>query len=192
MSNKIHIIFPCAVESERFNNPDENEFEVNIGGVGLCEIGAFTAKLIVEKSPKLIILAGIAGAYPDSGLKIGDCVIIDKEKATDQGAFRDGAFTSLYAKEYTCPYIGQQTTLTAVNGSSVNGAASTTLSLTNERVESMEGAAFFATCLALNTPFLEIRAVSNYTTSRRDEWRLDIATERLAETLYILIDEIKA
>ncbi len=192
MSSKIHIIFPCEIEAEKFNNPDESKFEVNIGGVGLCEIGAFTAKLITEKSPKLIILAGIAGAYPDSGLVIGDCVIVDKEKATDQGAFRDRAFTSLYAKEYLCPYIGMQKSLTAVNGSSVNGAASTMLCLNNEKVESMEGAAFFATCIALNTPFLEVRAVSNYTTSTRAEWRLDIATERLAETLYILIDEIKA
>lgn len=192
MNNKIHIIFPCAIEAEKFNNPDESNIEVNIGGVGLCEIGAFTAKLIVDKSPRLIILAGIAGAYPDSGLTIGDCVIVDKERATDQGAFRDGTFTSLYAKEYTCPYIKLQKSLPVVNGSSVNGAASTTLCLDNEKVESMEGAGFFAMCIALETPFLEVRSISNYTTSTRGEWKLEIATEKLAETLYRLIDEIKA
>ena len=192
MSNKIHFIFPCAIEADKFINPDESKFEVNIGGVGLCEIGAFTAKLITEKRPKLIILAGIAGAYPSSGLAIGDCVIVEKERATDQGAFRDGVFTSLYAKDYHCPYVTLQNSLPIVSGSSVNGAASTMLSLNDEKVESMEGAAFFATCIALETPFLEVRSVSNYTTSTRGEWRIDIATERLSETLYKLIDEIKA
>lgn len=192
MSGKIHIIFPCSVEAESFRNPNEDLIEVNIGGVGLCEIGAFTAKLIVDKKPRITILAGIAGAYPDAGLKIGDCVVVARERATDQGAFRDGSFISLYAKEYLCPYTELQKALPIVNGSSVNGAASTTLSLDGESVESMEGAAFFATCLAFETPFLEIRAISNYTTSRRDEWRLEVATKTLAEALYKLIDEIKA
>lgn len=191
MRGKIHIIFPCAIEAERFKNPDSENIEISIGGVGLCEIGAFTAKLIVEKTPKIIILAGIAGAYPTSGLNIGDCVVVKSERATDQGAFRDGVFTSLYAKEYLCPYIGIQKSLTAVGGSSVNSAASTKLSLTDERVESMEGAAFFATCIALDIPFLEVRSISNYTNSSRGEWRVDIATAKLSETLYKLIDEIE-
>lgn len=190
--NKICILFPTSSESCDFINPDSESIDVVIGGVGLCEIGASTAKLLSERSPRIIILAGIAGAYPQSGLSIGDSVLVGRERATDQGAFRGGDFVSLYAKSYECPNTTYRSIPTVVNGSSVNSAGSSKLSLDGESVESMEGAAFFAVCLAMGTPFLEVRSVSNYTNSERHEWRMDIATRSLAEALYRLIDEIKA
>lgn len=185
-------MFPTEVEAQDFRPTDTEHITVHISGVGLCETGAYTASLIVRESPDIVILAGIGGAYPDSGLKIGDVVAIGSEIASDQGAFRGGELQPLYSKYYTCKYAARQKSLNIVDGSSVNAAAATFFDHGHRRVESMEGAAFFATARALGVEFLEVRAISNMTNSSRDEWRLDVATKSLAEALYKLIDEIKA
>ncbi|MEM9847875.1 MAG: hypothetical protein AAF847_08290 [Bacteroidota bacterium] len=52
------------------------------------------------------------------------------------------------------------------------------------QVESMEGAAFFYAALVSETPFLQIRAISNYVEARnRDNWKLGLAIDNLNEVL---------
>ena len=133
------------------------------------------------------VLAGIAGAYPDSGLAPGDCVVVASERVADLGAVRDGGFTPLYQKEYTCDVKCNALPTVAGNTVDCGGRADTC----GAQIENMEGAAFFAVCDALGIPFIEVRAVSNMTTDPRPEWQLDKAVRSLAEGVNTIIREFE-
>ena len=50
-------------------------------------------------------------------------------------------------------------------------------------IENMEGAALFALAKAEGVPCAEIRAISNYVGEERKDWKIDLALERLTETI---------
>lgn len=209
------IVEPC-----RWYRVPRGAVPVVISGVGMAETAASVIRIVKRRRPDMIILAGIAGAYPDSGLSVGDCVAVASETVADLGAIRDGRFVPLYQKNYNCSHVDKQTVMPLAAGYTVSTAgdcvavASETVAnldamrdgrLTEECtvkiaalermaagcVENMEGAAFFAVCEAAGVPFIEVRAVSNMTTASREEWRMDLATKALAEGLKKLLDEIK-
>lgn len=186
------VIAPTPEEAVCFEAVLPSWVRVEIGGVGMVETAASTVRVVMQYSPEVVILAGIAGAYPLGGLSVGDCVVVGSERVGDQGAFRDGSFKSLYAKRYECPYANSVKVLSVVAGCSVNSAAATFFEQGDAKVESMEGAAFFSVCTTLGVKFLELRAVSNLTTASREEWRMDQAVAALAVGLKAVIDEIKA
>lgn len=165
---------------------------VVVCGVGMAEVAATVAgmtRVPHSRLPDMVILAGIAGAYPGSGLAPGDCVLVASERVIDLGAVRDGGFTPLYQKEYTCAVASK--TMTAVAGNTVNCGGREEESAGNAQVESMEGAAFFAVCSALGIPFAEVRAVSNMTTDSRAEWQMDKAVASLAAGVEKLMNEVR-
>ncbi len=47
-------------------------------GVGLVEAALGAARVIAEKKPSRVVLLGTVGAYPGSGLSIGDVVIAER------------------------------------------------------------------------------------------------------------------
>jgi futalosine hydrolase len=60
-------------------------------------------------------------------------------------------------------------------------------------VESMEGAAFFFSCLQAKIPFLEIRGISNYVEPRnRENWCIGLAIENLNTTVLDIIELMTA
>jgi hypothetical protein len=52
-------------------------------GNGLVNFGAHLARILAEKHFETVILTGICGAYPQSGLAVGDVVRVDTEKTGD-------------------------------------------------------------------------------------------------------------
>lgn len=63
-----------------------------VSGMGKTN-AAHAATILLEKySPELIILFGIGGAYPSSGLEVGDVVIAEKEIYGDEGVLLDDGF----------------------------------------------------------------------------------------------------
>jgi len=66
-----------------------------VSGIGKTN-ASHTATLLIEKfSPSLIINFGIGGAYPSSGLRIGDIAIASKEIYGDEGLWlKDGFHTA--------------------------------------------------------------------------------------------------
>jgi futalosine hydrolase len=65
-----------------------------ICGVGKANAAYSTGLFIERFSPDIIYLIGIGGAYPSSGLNIGDIVIGEKEIYGDEGlALKDGFHT---------------------------------------------------------------------------------------------------
>ena len=53
-------------------------------------------------------------------------------------------------------------------------------------IENMEGAALFALAEAEGVPCGEIRTISNYVGEERKDWNIDLALERLTETILTL------
>ena len=188
---KIVVFVPTARETEFFDNPMPKGVDVVITGVGMAAVAAATAKT-VRDDPDMMILAGIAGAYPGSGLQVGDCVVVEKELIADLGALRqDEGFVPFPSKSLECPYTSRAGGLKGVASATVNIAGTPYLEAA-AGIENMEGAAFFAVCLGAGVPFLEIRAVSNMTTDSRDDWKLEQACEVLADGLKKVIYEIRA
>ena len=200
MKDKTVILCPTGSEAVCFAGTLPEGIPVVIGGVGMAATAAAVTRILAGGRPRRLILAGIAGAYPSSGLEVGDCVLVGTERVADQGAFRDGRFKPLYAEGYSCPYAeeaarkfaaaenGAAGALPVVQGCTVNAAANGFADFADGAVESMEGAVFFAVCAAAGIPFLEVRAVSNLTTASRGEWRMDLAARALADTLKILLE----
>ncbi len=187
---KIIVVVPTEVESEYFAGLLPDDVEVVVGGVGMAAAGAAAARAAAGR-PDMAILAGIAGAYPGSGIAVGDCVLVSSEFVADQGAFRQDGFTPLYARNIECPYVCDIQAVPSVPGCTVNAAAGSFFAPAGA-VENMEGAAFFAVCEGLGVPFLEVRAVSNMTTDARADWKLDEACKALAEGLKKIIDEVRS
>lgn len=188
---RIVVVVPTEDETKYFAGAGlASNVEVVVSGVGMPAVAGAAARMAARK-PDMMILAGIAGAYPGSGLRPGDCVTVHSERVADQGAMRAEGFVPLFIKEYTCPYTSLAGSLQRVAGCTVNTGGTPNADMSGA-VESMEGAAFFAVCESMGVPFLQVRTVSNMTTDPRSEWRTEEAFAALAECIKKLTDEIGA
>ena len=187
---RVVVLVPTEGEQKYFREYLPDDVSVRTSGVGMAAVAAATARIAVDK-PDMVILAGIAGAYPGSGVATGDCVLVARERVADQGAFRPEGFAPLYARDFECRYAADVETLRSVTGCTVNAAGGSFFPAAGD-IENMEGAAFFAVCESMEVPFLEIRAISNITTDLRDQWRLDEACRALADGVKRVIDEIRS
>ena len=180
---------------------DKGGLRYVVTGVGMAETAAAAAALPFKR-PELAILAGFAGAYRIGGRSIGDCVAVERERVADLGAVRDGSFKPLYQREYAAPFAERITSLPKAIGCTVSCGGSGMMSpegfdsdsgtMLAGQLENMEGAAFYSVCTALESRYIEVRAISNYTDSPRAEWKTEEAALALAHGIKKLVDEIKA
>ncbi len=82
MKGKILIVVPSKFEAEALKDLD---LEIKICGVGVIEAAIESYRLIEKYKPNLIVLTGLAGAYPETHLFPGDIVIASKEIWADSG-----------------------------------------------------------------------------------------------------------
>ncbi len=178
--------------------------EVGVCGVGLTEFSANLSRFLSQKKYERAFLLGICGAYPESGLQLGDVVRVESEVVADMGVQdRQGHFVpwsqvsgkeSIYkggdVRDLPLPLVA----FPMVSGASVNCCtgtqylASRRSSLFNVQVESMEGAAFFAACKAFGVSAYQYRAVSNIATDRDESsWRIN---EALAALKIQVLDQL--
>jgi len=189
--------------------PEGRGFAVVLG-VGLLEfatnLSVLLSRFAAEGPFTHVVLVGICGAYPGRGLNVGNVVRVDSEVVGDLGVVEsDGSFTPWHkvcatSANGSVPQTSAQvyessllrgvpawlSNLKPVAGLSVN-CCTGTASMAKERVEnfnvdveSMEGAACFSICHAFGVPCYEIRAVSNFATTR------DKSTWRIADALFAL------
>lgn len=174
--------------------------KILITGIGVTATAwALANKTAIEK-PDLAINMGIAGAL-DRSLALGQVVNVVTEQFGDLGIEQaDGAFADLFEAG-----LSDANTFPVLNGQFVNpqglqaGFLPTVKGITvhkvhghedtiarfrakypEAQVESMEGAAFFYSCLMGGIPFLEIRAISNYVEKRdRANWKMRESIDNL-------------
>ncbi|MGA1862686.1 hypothetical protein OWM07_07365 [Deferribacter thermophilus] len=145
-----------------------------------------------------ILLAGIAGAYKDTGLKVGDVVSIKEDYFVDEALFHNN--TIKMTNEINFPVCkDNKTTFLIFNSLKVVNANTVSLisgddklselyhKKTNASIESMEGAAFGLVCKKFNVNAYQIRAISNYCGNREKQmWDVKKALKNLKEVLYSL------
>lgn len=85
---KIVILVPTESEIGVFRRRMPR-VDVRLTGVGPYRCAAVTAAVCAER-PDWIVLAGIAGCYPESGEKVGECVLVETERTADVGSFSEG------------------------------------------------------------------------------------------------------
>lgn len=145
-----------------------------------------------------VVNVGICGAYPNRCLNLLDVVRVDEDLLGDYGCEeQDGSFSSwAKARHAASPKQAPESIrnivscLKSVRGATVNCCTGTecTSILRSQKldcdVESMEGIACFAVCEKFQIPAFQIRAVSNFATSRdKSQWKSREALEKLRATI---------
>ena len=195
---KIIVLFPTATEAQFFSHP---LVQVELCGVGLSATAYHTTKIITQHRPDWLILAGIAGVYPQSSFAVGDVALVTREYEADLGFFTPQGFTHLadltldmdfhIPKHWECPYLLPESLIPAATSNSMNAAMAPFVSTLNIDLENMEGAAFFQVCLAEQQRFLELRAVSNVVDiNTTEEWNFTDSIQALTQKLHILVNHL--
>jgi futalosine hydrolase len=166
------------------------------GGIGKVNAAAACAALIERNHPRLVINTGCAGAYPGSGLSIGELAVASNEFLGDEGVLTGEGWqdlrymgiptvihsSRLYHNEIPLSKHAAEKAmqLADYNGVKLVRGRFVTLStcsgtrLRGEELahwfhgicENMEGAAVAQTCLRYGIDCLEIRGVSNMVDER--------------------------
>lgn len=191
-----------------------------VSGMGKTN-AAHAATVLMEKfSPETVILFGVGGTYPQSGLKVGDMAVAEKEIYGDEGVltkdgFQGAEFIGIpllqkgrkkYFNEFPLnkslvKLITRHSSLVTsfkigpfVTVSTCTGTRKKALELEkryNAICENMEGAAVAHICAMYGTPMLEIRGISNIVEDRdRSKWDFKLATDNCQKALLELIKKL--
>lgn len=175
-------------------------FRMVVTGVGAVNAAYALTRAILRKRPEGIIVCGVGGAYPGSGLQIGDVVCANSECFGDLGSSSPAGFLDMHAiglplipgaeptynvlpmQIYPAARRARFVTVNMCTGT--DEAAHAVESRTGGAVESMEGAAVAQVAKLSSIPVGEIRGISNMT-GRRDKstWRLKEAATAAQEAL---------
>ncbi len=167
--------------------------DVLITGVGGVATAYALTSHLLRQPTDLVIQAGIGGSFTEK-FPPGSLVLIKDEVFADLGAIENGSLTDIFDmgledqqaapfshKKLINPNISQwvSTGLPIASGATVNNISSTPVQAQklvdkyNVDIESMEGAALHYVCLKTKTPFLQVRAISNYCGERdKSKWKL--------------------
>jgi len=149
--------------------------------------------------PDLVIGIGIAGAYSESAVAVGEVLVVESDNFCDLGCEDGGTFVDLLElgipdagvePSYRCAVPGFLSGLpksVATTCSVCTGSASTAANRwrrTGASLESMEGAAWAMVCARAGVPFAQVRAVSNIAGPRdRAAWKIPQAMKALRGSL---------
>lgn len=173
-------------------------------GIGKAAAAAAAVSLLLYSKPKALILFGCGGAYPNSGLQIGDLAIADEEIFGDEGTETPAGFedfatlgfamrddreprfnrwpidTSLHDwAKGTLPELRSGPFVTVSTCTGIMKKAVAIEKRTAGICENMEGAAVALACHQLAVPMLELRGISNIVEDR-DTSRWDLPAGMLA------------
>lgn len=179
--------------------------DILITGISVVNSVFFLTRVLAKKRYELVINIGIAGTFTRDKFNLGEIVICKREVWAELGVEKEGVVErnllnfplyqnnkvsiqnsldllvedslNLLTKKINYPLVNSLTVST-VTGSK------TRANLLKEKflvdIENMEGFGLAYTCFLFNTPFLEIRSISNVVGSRsRKEWDLVRAFEAL-------------
>lgn len=212
-TEKETIGFPFSVSGKLFGK----DVIYTISGMGKAN-AAHSATVLLERfSPRVVILFGVGGAYPSSGLRIGDVAIAEKEVYGDEGVltpdgFRGTDFIGIpllkkagkrYFNEFPLspPHLplvsrknfeirsGTFVTVSACTGT--RNRAEALEKIFGAICENMEGAAMAQVCTMYGIPMIEMRGISNIVEDRdKDKWNLILASEHCQKVVMELLEHL--
>jgi futalosine hydrolase len=167
-------------------------------GVGKAAAAMRTTQLLLAERPTWLLLIGVCGAYPESGLEVGALCLVGEDLLADEGvALPGGGFMGLAemglgeigpfiadpARTRSAAALLAVPVLRGATVSTCSGDDAHSRALAGRsgaQVETMEGAAVLQVCRALAVPVVQLRCVSNRTGDReRAGWDLRGAIDRL-------------
>jgi futalosine hydrolase len=186
--------------------------ELLITGIGLTNTAFQLGGYLSKKKPKLAIQFGIAGAFDTTKHPMESIVEVTQEAFADLGAQSREGFLDLHAMGFENFKLGEfpmynrlinpnasLTALPKVSGITVNTVSGEPMGilhrkqLWNADVESMEGAAFFQSCLLADVRFHELRSISNRVEPRnRAAWKIPGALAALHSALQPIIEKARS
>lgn len=206
---RILVIAATKFEIEPFV-ADNKGVEVLITGAGVPATLYYLQKKLQQKTTDLVIQAGIAGSFTHA-IELSEVVLVKQDTFADIGMEEKENFRSIFqsglADKDAFPFkdgwlINSNTILTrsllpTVKAITINKVSD---SLVQKRqavisfapqIESMEGAALHYVCLQDNTPFIQIRSISNFIGERdKSKWKLKEAISNLNKELSKLIEVV--
>jgi futalosine hydrolase len=188
------------------------DVDILVTGIGMTATAYHTGRQFLRSAYDLAINTGICGSF-ESTVKIGEVVEITEENFCELGAENNEQFLTLFdlglIDPDEAPYSAGKlinparsgfpsiAALRKVRGTTANTIHGKTESiekikkLFHPEVESMEGGAFFFSCLASSVPFHQVRSISNYVKERdKSKWDMNLALKNLNATILNLLKEI--
>lgn len=172
-------------------------------GVGAVNAAHAVTVAILDKKPAAVLVCGVGGAYPSSGLRVGDVAWARMECYGDLGAASPAGFLDMKALGFPvvapstyndlalhlCPEGQGVKFVTVSTCTGTDAAARAIEARTGGAVENMEGAAIAHVALLHGIPAGEVRGISNVVTDRdTSAWRLKDAAVAAQEALLAWID----
>lgn len=194
-------------ENRRFFS-NKIDIYILVTGVGPVHTTFALATFLAKGQIDLALNLGIAGAF-NRQLNLGDVVQVSSDQFADVGVEEaNSSFTDLFDMQLTdrneAPYINGKLyapnadanflpTASAITVNKVHGTTNSIEKIQTKYpvdIESMEGAAFFYSCLQHQLNCLQIRSISNYVEPRnKDNWNIPLAIDNLNQ---VAIDMIEA
>jgi futalosine hydrolase len=190
----------CAKKASQVFKKSKLNISFHATGIGMLASGVKLTQLTTTYKPDLIIQMGIAGTYSKNE-PLGKVMVVASESIADLGVRDNGAFKDLFEtglqKENEAPFKKRKLTNPTIKSLNVLKsdlvAAVTINEITtspkrikeiieahNPVLESMEGAALHYVGCFTKTPFIQIRAISNYVGERnKAKWKLKESIEQL-------------
>jgi len=182
-----------------------NSIQLLRTGVGAVNAAHAVTLAITRDRPKAVVVCGIGGAYPASGLTLGDVACADVECYGDLGAATTGGFLDMRAMGFAVidgppaiyndlplqifPTNRRMKFVTVNTCTGTHNAAVVLEARTGGAVENMEGAAIVHVAHLHGVPVGEVRGISNLVTDRNPAaWRVREAADAAQEALLAWID----
>lgn len=169
-------------------------------GVGPVNAAHAVTLAVMQSRPKAIVVCGIGGAYPGSGLRIGDVACAGSECYGDLGATSPNGFLDMQALGFPIvegppplynvlplqvfPSATRVRFVTMSSCTGTDAAARAIEARTGGAVENMEGAAVAHVAAIHGIAVGELRGISNMVTDRdTGGWRIKEAAAAAQEAL---------
>ncbi len=203
---------------DSFLNIETESIEVDFAltGIGTTSTTYALTKTILGKDYDLIINIGIAGTYSDK-LSLGVVTRVVEEQFGDVGMETKNGFQTLfdyeildantypfidgvlYAKKQSVKlenYLSKLPQVSSITVQTISGLEERFLQIKEKfgsQIESMEGAAFFYTCLMEKRNFIEIRAISNMVGERDiTKWEVEKSLKNLRDVCLDLLINLES
>jgi futalosine hydrolase len=166
-------------------------------GVGAVNAAYALTRFLDHDEVKAIVVCGIGGAYPGSGIEVGSVACAESECYGDLGASSPGGFLDMEALGFSVipgvynvlpmqifPVAERARFVTMNTCTGTDDDARAIEARTRGAVESMEGAAIAHVAALAEIPVGEIRGISNLVGNRdRSAWRVKEAATAAQEVL---------
>ena len=201
---KIHKIH----ESDILSHPYFNYVVVDgtvfiITGFSKTNSSISSALFFSNYKPKMAVLAGIAGAYAQTDLNIGDVVSVKTEYFVDESHINEKSIEMLNEINLEITpnnKIDFKTIddLKIVNSNTIsliptyNNLSDLYYNKTLADIENMEGASFAAAASKFTSEFYEVRAISNYCGEKASQkWDIVNSSKNLKNEINNIIEKYK-